>query len=47
MLHRNNKMVWTGDNGHNLHTERNNRWCCGQEQKNGLPKHSVCIFSNN
>ncbi len=32
MLHRSNKMVWAGVNGQNLHTEHNNRWCCGQEQ---------------
>jgi hypothetical protein len=21
-------MVWAGVDGHNLHTERNDRWCC-------------------
>ncbi len=31
MLHRNNKMVWTGVNGHNLDTERNDRLCCGRK----------------
>jgi hypothetical protein len=38
MLHRNNKMVWTGVNGHNLNTECNDHLRCGCEQKTGLPK---------
>jgi hypothetical protein len=34
MLHRNNKMVSTGVNGHNLHIKRNDHWCCGRKHKN-------------
>jgi hypothetical protein len=47
MLHRNNKLVWTGVNRHNLDTERNDCLCCGCQQKNGLSKRSVCVFNNN
>jgi hypothetical protein len=40
-------MVWTGVNGHNLDTERNDHLCCNHKQKNWLPKRSICVFSNN
>ncbi len=38
MLHRNNKLVWTGVNRHNLDTERNDPLCCGCQQKNWFPQ---------
>ncbi len=44
MLNRNNKLVWTGVNGHNLDTERNNCLCCGCQQKNCSPQtFHLCI----
>ncbi len=44
MLHRNNKLVWTGVNGHNLDTESKDRVCCGWEQKNWSPQmFHLCI----
>jgi hypothetical protein len=44
MLHRNNKLVWTGINGHNLDTECNDHLCCGCQQKNQCPQtFRLCI----
>jgi hypothetical protein len=44
MLHRNNKIVWAQVNGHNLHTDRNEPWFCGREQKNRSPQmFCLCI----
>jgi hypothetical protein len=37
-------MVWAGVNGHNLHTEHNDHWCCGRDQKNWSPQtFHLCI----
>jgi hypothetical protein len=47
MLHRDNKLVWTGVNGHNLDTERNNHLCCVCQQNNWSPQIFHCVFSNN
>ncbi len=48
MLHRNDKLVWTGVNRHNLDTVRNDHLCCGiANEKISLPKRSVCVFNNN
>jgi hypothetical protein len=47
MLHRNNELVWTRVYGHNFDTERNDHLCCSYQQKNSLPKRSLCVFSNN
>jgi hypothetical protein len=36
--------TWTGINGHNLDTERNDHLCCGWEQKNWCPQmFCLCI----
>ncbi len=44
MLHRNNKLVWTVVNGHNLDTERSDHLCCGCQQKNWSPQTlGLCI----
>ncbi len=44
MLDRNNKLVWTGVNGHNLDTECNNHLCCGRKQKKWSPQmFRLCI----
>ncbi len=41
------KLINRTARNHNLHSDCNDCWCCCQEQKNGLPKCSACVFSNN